>query len=86
MIADTIDAMTTDRPYRKALGIDVVVAELRKYSSTQFSPDLVEVAVNSVSVRSIITKNVEGDAEASAPVYPPQRSHLSFFAARTHEV
>lgn len=86
MIADTIDAMTTDRPYRKALGLDVVVAELRKYSGTQFSPDLVDIAVNSVSVRAIITRTAEADAEVSVPVYPSQRSHLSFFTARTQEV
>ncbi|MGE0354953.1 MAG: HD-GYP domain-containing protein, partial [Gemmatimonadales bacterium] len=38
MISDTIDAMTTDRPYRKALGVDVVIAELQKHRATQFDP------------------------------------------------
>jgi putative nucleotidyltransferase with HDIG domain len=54
LISDTIDAMTTDRPYRKRLGLEVVVAELQKCKGTQFDPALVEVAVSSVSVRRLI--------------------------------
>ena len=42
LVADTVEAMTSDRPYRKALSIDVVVAELRKYSGTQFDPVVVD--------------------------------------------
>lgn len=53
-IADTIDAMTTNRPYRSALGLDVVLAELNKGRGAQFDPELVELAVNSVTVRRLI--------------------------------
>jgi response regulator RpfG family c-di-GMP phosphodiesterase len=42
LVADTVEAMTSDRPYRKALSIDVVVAELHKYSGTQFDPVVVD--------------------------------------------
>lgn len=42
-IADSYDAMTTDRPYRKALGIDEVKAELIQCAGTQFDPKLIEV-------------------------------------------
>ena len=42
MLADTIDAMTSDRPYRAALGKDVVIAELRRVAGRQFDPSLVE--------------------------------------------
>jgi len=42
LVADTVDAMTSDRPYRKALSLDVVVSELTKYSGTQFDPTCVE--------------------------------------------
>jgi hypothetical protein len=54
LIADTIDAMNTDRPYRKRLSLDVVVAELQKCKATQFDPALVDVAVSSVAVRRLI--------------------------------
>ncbi len=46
--------MTTDRPYRKRLGLEVVISELQKCKGTQFDPDLVEVAVSSVSLRRLI--------------------------------
>src|SRR6266516_5509774 len=32
MLADTLDAMTTDRPYRRALPFERVIDEIRKYS------------------------------------------------------
>ena len=38
LFADTIDAMTTDRPYRKALGESQVRSEFSKYRATQFDP------------------------------------------------
>ncbi|HZS58825.1 MAG TPA: HD-GYP domain-containing protein [Gemmatimonadaceae bacterium] len=41
-IVDTIDAMTTLRPYRSALGEADVRAELIKYRGTQFDPTLVD--------------------------------------------
>ncbi len=40
-IADTYDAMTTDRPYRKGLTSEVAIAELKRFSGTQFDPQFV---------------------------------------------
>jgi putative nucleotidyltransferase with HDIG domain len=54
LISDTVDAMTTDRPYRKRLPLEVVIAELQKCKGTQFDSDLVEVAISSVAVRRLI--------------------------------
>jgi HD-GYP domain-containing protein (c-di-GMP phosphodiesterase class II) len=54
-IADTIDAMTTNRPYRNALSLDVVLAELNKGRGSQFDTSLVDVTVNSVTVRRLIS-------------------------------
>jgi HD-GYP domain-containing protein (c-di-GMP phosphodiesterase class II) len=55
LISDTVDAMTTDRPYRKRLPLEVVIAELQKCKGTQFDPELVEVAISSVAVRRLIS-------------------------------
>ncbi len=44
-VADTYDAMTSDRAYRKALPHEVAIAELRKCSGTQFDPELVQVFI-----------------------------------------
>ena len=38
---DAYDAMISDRPYRKALTPKTAVAELQRYSGTQFDPALV---------------------------------------------
>ncbi len=40
MFADTIDAMTTDRPYRAALGEAAVRRELEKFRGSQFDPQI----------------------------------------------
>jgi len=42
-VVDTLDAMTSDRPYRKALPYEAARAEIRKFSGTQFDPKVVEV-------------------------------------------
>jgi hypothetical protein len=51
MIADTLDAMTTDRPYRKALAFEFVIEELRRYATKQFDPVLVELVIKSAAIR-----------------------------------
>lgn len=43
LIADTFDAMTTTRPYRKGLPIDIAYKELREFAGRQFDPRLVQV-------------------------------------------
>jgi HD-GYP domain-containing protein (c-di-GMP phosphodiesterase class II) len=39
-MADTFDAMTTDRPYRKALPIHVALEEIDRHAGTQFDPEV----------------------------------------------
>lgn len=43
IVADTVEAMTSDRPYRKGLQLDAVERELVKYSGSQFDPRCVDV-------------------------------------------
>ncbi len=40
-VADTYDAMASDRVYRKALAEEIIIGELEKYSGTQFDPEVV---------------------------------------------
>jgi putative nucleotidyltransferase with HDIG domain len=42
LVADTVEAMTSDRPYRKAMPLDVVYTELTKFSGSQFDPVCVD--------------------------------------------
>jgi len=41
-VADTMDAMTSDRPYRKALTFEQTAEELKKWNGKQFDPQVVE--------------------------------------------
>src|SRR5207302_5350068 len=41
-IADTVDAITQDRPYRRGRSFDEAREELRKNGGTQFDPEAVE--------------------------------------------
>ena len=44
-IADAFDAMTSDRPYRRALDRDEALAEVERCSGTQFDPEIVRVFI-----------------------------------------
>ena len=37
-VCDTFDAMTSDRPYRKALSDEIAIQEIKDHSGTQFDP------------------------------------------------
>jgi putative nucleotidyltransferase with HDIG domain len=78
IVSDTIDAMTTDRPYRKRLSLDIVVGELQKCRGTQFDPQIVDVAVSSVAVRRII---VGASMEAEASTAPMRSRRVGSVAA-----
>jgi putative nucleotidyltransferase with HDIG domain len=62
MVADTTDAMTTDRPYRAALPFERVVDELTKYSGSQFDPEVVEKFKESTVIRRIVASRIWSQA------------------------
>ncbi len=47
-VADTYDAMTSDRAYRKALPHEVTVGEIERCSGTQFDPDLAGIFIENI--------------------------------------
>ena len=57
-VADTYDAMTTDRPYRKGLEHITAVNELNLCAGTQFDPKVVECFVK------VIDRKLEDDVKA----------------------
>src|SRR6266480_2559139 len=54
MIADTIDAMTTDRPYRRAMSLSRAIEELETFAGRQFDPQLVKLVSKSTSIRRLL--------------------------------
>lgn len=55
MFADTVDAMTSDRPYRKALDADAVRAELIKHRGRQFDPAICDTLLSSSRYEDLFT-------------------------------
>ena len=67
MIADTLDAMTTDRPYRRAMTFERAVEELHAYAGSQFDPRLVQLVANSSSIRRLLGGSGPTELVAPAP-------------------
>lgn len=64
-VADSFDAMTTDRPYRKALSLEVAFNELIKFSGSQFDAAVVD-AFLSVPVQEKLGMRAHGKEAADA--------------------
>jgi len=73
-IADTFDAMTSTRAYRKALPVADAIAEIRRCSGTQFDPDIIHAFLACQS-KIVIPGDVslpEGFDEAFPASFRPQ--------------
>ena len=73
MFADTVDAMTTDRPYRAALGEKAVRKELEKFRGKQFDPKIYDTLVASPLFAALF----EGTREPRETPNTPARPILS---------
>ncbi len=62
MVCDTINAMTTARPYRDPLPIGVVREELLRHKGTQFDPAIVDL---------VLEEGLLKEIETSLPTYSP---------------
>lgn len=74
MIADTIDAMTTDRPYRRALTLHRALEELAKYAGHQFDPNLVNLVYRSPSIRRLLGPQLAPEATVPPSMQAPLRT------------
>jgi HD-GYP domain-containing protein (c-di-GMP phosphodiesterase class II) len=62
-IADTFDAMTTNRPYQKAMELSYVVEKIKSFAGTRFDPHVVDAFANAVARGDItIEEQVRGAA------------------------
>jgi putative nucleotidyltransferase with HDIG domain len=74
-IADTLDAITSDRPYRPAQDMQAARAEIQNWSGKQFDPEIVEVFLDIPSevwteLRREIDSQVRGFTPGARPVIP----------------
>ena len=70
MFADTIDAMTTDRPYRAALDEQEVRKELERYRGKQFDPKIYDALVASPNFSLLFSKKSESRTTPQTPSKP----------------
>ena len=49
-VADAVDAMLSDRPYRKALPLELVRGELLEFSGSQFDPSVIQALLSSTII------------------------------------
>jgi HD-GYP domain-containing protein (c-di-GMP phosphodiesterase class II) len=54
-VADAFDAMTNNRPYRKAMDIDAAVAELKRNVDRQFDKEIVECFISTLRRESTLS-------------------------------
>jgi putative nucleotidyltransferase with HDIG domain len=74
-VADTVDAMRTDRPYRPAATYEETVLELERCRGAQFDPAIIDVALGSMLVRSMFAapQDVRGLPEQASVPEPQKR-------------
>jgi response regulator RpfG family c-di-GMP phosphodiesterase len=65
LVADAYDAMTSDRPYRKSIGHETAMVQLRKFAGRQFDSSIVEllphvVGQNGELAQNCLPENVTG--------------------------
>jgi len=79
-IADTLDAMTTDRSYRKALPDSAAREEIERWSGRQFDPEIVQVFLNMPEhIWPALRADIERPPKPTAPKppapKPPNQPH-----------
>ena len=80
-VADAVEAMSSDRPYRKALPVEYMIKELQRCSGTQFDPRIADVAMkilNELESTRITEQAVE---YAKIQINKPSSQFRSFDAA-----
>jgi HD-GYP domain-containing protein (c-di-GMP phosphodiesterase class II) len=73
-VADAFDAMTTDRPYSKAMTFDAAVARLQFLSGKKFDPECVEAMARAVASGELTSAKARVAAVAARRDGPPLKS------------
>ena len=72
-IADAIEAMSSDRPYRKSLKLTKIMKEIKQYAGSQFDPLVVEAAVKMLEKQAEPTEN---QSESQTELLPKLRPSI----------
>ena len=66
-VSDTFDAMTTTRPYQKAMTLDFVLAKMRSMAGSRFDPQVVDAFLAAVDAGDITPPSHAADVHADVP-------------------
>ncbi len=68
-VADAIEAMASDRPYRRALQFDMLKEELLRNSGTQFDPLVIDAAIKVIEIipNDINSESKQRESHSSVP-------------------
>jgi HD-GYP domain-containing protein (c-di-GMP phosphodiesterase class II) len=69
-VADTLDAITSDRPYRAAQTVTAAREEIQRWSGRQFDPNVVKVFL---SMPEHIWIDLRKEIDGRPPFPPPPR-------------
>jgi HD-GYP domain-containing protein (c-di-GMP phosphodiesterase class II) len=75
--------MTTDRPYRKALGLPRTLEEIAKHSGRQFDPKLVALVFKSPGIRRLLGPQLVTDGPDIPSMSAPSRISRASVRAST---
>jgi HD-GYP domain-containing protein (c-di-GMP phosphodiesterase class II) len=75
--ADTIDAMTTERPYRRMLTADEVRKEIIRCRATQFDPQMVDSLLSSPAWKSMFAPEIPRERRFGALAVLPGAQRVS---------
>jgi diguanylate cyclase (GGDEF)-like protein len=83
-IADAYDAMTHDRPYKRAMSHDAAILELKQHAGTQFDPELVALFCDLYTTRAPLPDPTILAITDPAPAVP-RREHRSRYESSSTE-
>jgi diguanylate cyclase (GGDEF)-like protein/putative nucleotidyltransferase with HDIG domain len=73
-LSDAVEAMASDRPYKKARNPEEILLEIKQHTGTQFDPLVVDAFLEIVQEEGLsFIKNSAGENQESIPVLWPQR-------------
>jgi diguanylate cyclase (GGDEF)-like protein len=79
-VCDAVEAMASDRPYRKGMSLDEVIAEVKRCAGTQFDPDVAAAFVR-IAERErdhlIVNSATEVHRKVAAAGDPSHHGHLA---------
>ena len=73
-VADAVEAMASDRPYRKARDKEYIIEELKRCAGTQFDPQIVDKAI--LILESMFEAKPDHDLQYQNPYIEPNRGIL----------